>query len=44
MPSLLLRTGTQAFDWIVFTTYAQDQLETLADAALEYGVEITVGA
>lgn len=44
VPSLLYRTQEDAFDWIVFTSYAQDQLETLADAALEYGVAITVEA
>lgn len=40
VPSLLVRTAEQAFDWIVFTTYAQDQLETLIDAAREFGVEL----
>lgn len=41
VPSLLHRTGAQAFDWYVFTTYAHDQLSTLLDAALEYGYTLT---
>lgn len=42
VPSTLHRTGTDSFDLYVFTTYAQDQLETLLDAALEYGVGLRV--
>ena len=40
-PALLVRTGAEAFDILVFTTYALDQLHTLEDAALEYGVSVT---
>jgi heterotetrameric sarcosine oxidase gamma subunit len=38
VPCALHRTGPASFDAYVFTTYARDQLETFADAALEYGV------
>ncbi len=38
VPCLLHRLDADAFDVYVFTTYARDQLETLIDAALEYGV------
>lgn len=41
VPALLVRTGAEAFDILVFTTYALDQLHTLEDAALEYGVSVT---
>jgi sarcosine oxidase subunit gamma len=40
VPGLLHRTGRDQFDLYVFTTYAQDQLQVLADAGLEYGVTI----
>ena len=39
LPCVLHRTGEQAFDAYVFTTYARDQLATLADAALEFGID-----
>jgi sarcosine oxidase gamma subunit len=42
VPAALHRTGAQAFDIYVFTTYALDQLQALEDAALEYGVAIAV--
>ena len=38
VPSMLHRLGADAFDLYVFSTYAHDQLGTLLDAALEYGV------
>jgi methylglutamate dehydrogenase subunit D len=38
VPSMLHRLGVDAFDLYVFSTYAHDQLGTLLDAALEYGV------
>jgi sarcosine oxidase subunit gamma len=41
VPALLVRTAVDAFDILVFTTYALDQLYTLEDAALEYGVSVT---
>lgn len=37
VPCTLRRTGTGAFDAYVFTTYAREMLETMVDAALEYG-------
>lgn len=37
---LLHRLEPAVFDAIVFSTYALDQLETFADAALEYGVAV----
>jgi heterotetrameric sarcosine oxidase gamma subunit len=42
VPAALHRTGPQAFDIYVFTTYALDQLQALEDAALEYGVAVEV--
>jgi len=44
VPSLLLRQGPEAFDLLVFSTYAYDQLATVLDAAQEYGVALQVGA
>jgi sarcosine oxidase subunit gamma len=41
VPALLHRVGPDQFDIYVFTTYAQDQLHALVDAALEYGVALT---
>lgn len=41
VPCLLHRRGAQSFDLYVFSTYAQDQLETLQDAALEFGVRLS---
>ena len=40
VPCLLHRLDADAFDVYVFTTYALDQLATLIDAALEYGVAL----
>jgi len=40
VPALLHRVGPDRFDIYVFTTYARDQLLTLADAALEFGVSV----
>ena len=42
VPSMLHRRGLDAFDIYVFSTYAHDQLSTLVDAALEYGVSLAV--
>ena len=39
---MLHRRGVDAFDIYVFSTYAHDQLSTLIDAALEYGVSLTL--
>ena len=38
VPCMLHRLGLERFDMVVFSTYAFDQLGTLIDAALEYGV------
>ena len=38
VPCMLHRLGLERFDIYVFSTYAFDQLSTLIDAALEYGV------
>jgi heterotetrameric sarcosine oxidase gamma subunit len=40
VPVTLHRLDVDAFDLYVFTTYAHDQLGTLLDAALEYGVDL----
>ena len=40
VPALLHRIEHDRFDLYVFTTYAQDQLHVLVDAALEYGVSV----
>jgi heterotetrameric sarcosine oxidase gamma subunit len=40
VPSMLHRLGADAFDVYVLSTYARDQLDTLLDAALEYGVAL----
>ncbi len=40
VPCLLHRLGASQFDLYVFTTYAHDQLATVIDAALEYGVAL----
>lgn len=44
VPCMLHRLGADAFDLYVFTTYAFDQLETLLDAAREYGVALESGS
>ena len=40
LPCGLHRRGETEFDLYVFTTYAHDQLGSLLDAALEYGVKL----
>jgi heterotetrameric sarcosine oxidase gamma subunit len=42
VPCVLHRLGADSFDMLVFSTYAYDQLHTLVDAALEYGVGVTL--
>jgi heterotetrameric sarcosine oxidase gamma subunit len=42
LPALLHRTASDAFDLYVHTTYAHDQVESVLDAALEWGAELTV--
>lgn len=41
VPCTLHRRGPAAFDLYVFSTYAFDQLATLLDAALEFGVALS---
>ena len=43
VPCTLHRLESDRFDLYVFTTYAQDQLETVLDAALEYGYALSLG-
>lgn len=40
IPCAAYRTGRDRFELMVFSTYAFDQLGTLLDAALEYGVAL----
>ena len=40
VPSMLHRRALDSFDIYMFSTYAHDQLSTLIDAALEYGVSL----
>jgi len=40
VPCLMHRLGSDSFDLYVFSTYAHDQLSTVIDAALEYGVAL----
>lgn len=40
VPCTLYRKGKTEFDLYVFSTYAHDQLATLQDAALEFGVTL----
>ena len=42
LPALLHRTDADAFALYLHTTYAHDQVESLLDAALEWGVELSV--
>jgi heterotetrameric sarcosine oxidase gamma subunit len=42
VPSALHRVSAESFDMLVFSTYAYDQLSTVMDAALEFGVTVTV--
>jgi heterotetrameric sarcosine oxidase gamma subunit len=44
LPALLHRTAADAFDLYLHTTYAHDQVEGLFDAALEWGVELSIDA
>ncbi len=43
VPCLAHRRATDGFDLYVFSTFAFDQLETLLDAAQEYGVALELG-
>ena len=43
VPCSLHRTGVDHFDLYLLSTYAHGQLESLHDAALEYGVALTLG-
>ena len=43
VPSMLHRLGLDAFDLYVFSTYAHDQLASLVDAGLEFGVGVELG-
>ena len=43
VPSMLHRLGLDAFDLYVFSTYAHDQLTSLVDAGLEFGVGVELG-
>lgn len=40
VPCMLHRKGTDNFEMVVFSTYAHDQLDTVLDAAKEYGVAL----
>ncbi len=40
VPCVAIRRAVDTFDLLVFTTYAFDQLATLKDAAMEYGLAI----
>ncbi len=42
VPCVVLRTGAEAFDLYVFSTYAFDQLGVVLDAALEFGVSLAL--
>lgn len=42
VPCSLHRLGADSFDLYLLSTYAHGQLESLQDAALEYGVALTV--
>ena len=41
VPCMLRRLGSDSFEMVVFSTYAHDQLDTLLDAAKEYGLTLT---
>jgi len=43
VPCTIHRLSPQSFDLYLFSTYAHGQIESLLDAALEYGVELTLG-
>jgi len=42
LPALLHRSGADTFDLYLHTTYAHDQVESLLDAALEWGVQLSL--
>ena len=42
LPDLLHRDDADAFDVYLHTTYARDQVESVFDAALEWGAELSV--
>jgi heterotetrameric sarcosine oxidase gamma subunit len=42
VPCVAIRRAVDGFDLLVFSTYAFDQLATVLDAALEYGVSLTL--
>jgi sarcosine oxidase subunit gamma len=42
VPCMLHRQGPEIVDMLVFSTYAYDQLNTVVDAALEYGVDVAL--
>ena len=42
LPAVLHRTASDAFDLYVHTTYAHDQVESVFDAALEWGAELSI--
>ncbi len=42
VPCVLHRLGADSFDMLVFSTYAYDQLSTVLDAALEFGVKLSL--
>ncbi len=42
VPCSLHRLGAESFDLYLLSTYAHGQLESLQDAALEYGVALTI--
>ena len=42
VPCALHRLGAERFDILVFSTYAYDQLGTVMDAALEFGVTVSL--
>ena len=42
VPCALHRLGTDSFEMLVFSTYAYDQLSTVMDAALEFGVTVSL--
>lgn len=41
VPCMAIRRASDGFDLLVFTTYAFDQLATVMDAAMEYGVALS---
>lgn len=42
LPAVLHRSAHEAFELFLHTTYAHDQVESVLDAALEWGVELSV--